>query len=213
MRNKDKIYITLLALFSVLIVIGNLTYKKFVTLNLFYQFELSVGAILYPITFLITDLIVEFYGKERAKFCVDVAMAMNITAVAIVSMMDFLPATNWSKIDNNMFHDIFGFCGVALACSIFACYISQILDINIYSFIRDTTNGKYLWIRNNISTAISLLLDTTIVITLMTFFGAIDYENTFLLIWNSYSWKLFLTICSTPIFYLSVKIIRYLEAH
>lgn len=213
MLNKEKIYIILVTLFSVLVVIGNLTYQKFVTLDLFYQFELSVGAILYPLTFLITALIVEFYGKERAKFCVDIAIAMNITAVVIVSMMDFLPATNWSKIDNAIFHDIFGFCGIALACSIFACYISQRLDIKIYLFIRDITGGKYLWMRNNISTATALLLDTTIVITLMTFFGAIDYTNTSLLIWNSYSWKLSLTICSTPIFYLSVRLIRYLESH
>lgn len=77
-------------------------------------------------------------------------------------------------------------------------------------FIRNFTKGKYLWMRNNVSTAISLLVDTTIVITLMTILGRIEYENMYLLIWNSYSWKLFFTIFTTPLFYIAVKLIRRL---
>ena len=76
MKNVEKIYTGLCVLFSVLIVVGNLTYQKFVILSIlpFHTFEISVGAVLYPLTFLITDLITEFYGKEKARFCVRFAV-------------------------------------------------------------------------------------------------------------------------------------------
>jgi len=68
----DKIYTTICVLFAVLIVMGNMIYQKFVVLPIlpFHTFELSVGAITYPLTFLLTDLIAEFYGKNKANFCV-----------------------------------------------------------------------------------------------------------------------------------------------
>ena len=63
---------SLCVLFAVLIVVCNLIYQKFVFLPIlpFYSFELSVGAIIYLLTFLLTDLIAEFYGKNKANFCV-----------------------------------------------------------------------------------------------------------------------------------------------
>lgn len=78
-ESEDRIYTALCALFAVLIVMGNLIYQKFVFLPVlpFYTFELSVGAILYPLTFMLTDLIAEFYGKNRANFCVKLALALN----------------------------------------------------------------------------------------------------------------------------------------
>ena len=65
MTNSEKIYIGLCIVFSTLIILGNLIYQKFVMLQIpFYKFELSAGAILYPLTFLITDIITELYGKK-----------------------------------------------------------------------------------------------------------------------------------------------------
>ena len=72
MNAADKIYTTLCVVFAVFIVVGNLIYQKFVFLPIlpFHTFELSVGAITYPLTFMLTDLIAEFYGKNKANFCV-----------------------------------------------------------------------------------------------------------------------------------------------
>ena len=80
MNAADKIYTTLCVVFAVFIVVGNLIYQKFVFLPIlpFHTFELSVGAITYPLTFMLTDLIAEFYGKNKANFCVRLAIAMNI---------------------------------------------------------------------------------------------------------------------------------------
>jgi len=131
MHKEDSIYTSLCVLFSVLIVMGNLIYQKFAVLPIFpfLAFELSVGAILYPLTFLLTDLIAEFYGKEKANFCVKLAIFMNIIVSGIILGMDRLEATSWSTVDNNIFHKVFGFYSVAFIGSVIACYSAQALDI------------------------------------------------------------------------------------
>ena len=212
MHISEKVYVGLCILFSVFIVTGNLIYQKFVSLPIFpfYTFELSVGAILYPATFLLTDLITEFYGKQRADFCVKLALSMNITIACIMIGMDHLNATEWSKVNNEIFHLMFGAFGIAFAGSVLACYISQWIDIRLYLWIRKLTRDRWLWVRNNLSSAISLFVDTTTVILFLAAFGILPAGKTGLLIFNSYLFKLFFVICSTPLFYLGVWIIRRL---
>lgn len=213
MTRIDNIYVILCIVFSVLIVIGNLIYQKFVSLPIFpfYTFELSVGAIMYPLTFMLTDLITEFYGKERANFCIRLAIFMNIFVAFIITGMDQLQSTSWSRIDNATFHKVFGLYSVAFIGSTIACYTAQMLDIIIYLWIRKLTKGKLLWARNNGSTAISLFIDTFIVISFMTVCGVLPVERMWLLIMNSYLFKLFFSVCSTPLFYICVGTIRYLQ--
>jgi len=212
MINTEKIYTILCVLFTTLIVTGNLVYQKFVSLPLlpFHTFELSVGAILYPLTFLLTDLITEFYGKEKANFCVKLGITMNIIVAILIMGMDHLTATQWSRINNEVFHAVFGLYSIAFTGSILACYIAQLIDIKVYLGIRNITGEKWLWLRNNGSTSISLLVDTGIVISFMTLFGVLPVDRMGALIMNSYLFKLFFTICSTPVFYASVNMIRWL---
>jgi queuosine precursor transporter len=206
---KDKVYHFLCVLFAVLLVSGNLVYQKFVSLPIlpFYTFELSVGAIFYPLTFLITDLIAEFYSKSHANFCVRQAIVMNIVVTCTILVMDSLQATHWSKVNNETFHTVFGFYGIGFIGSIIACYVAQRVDIILYLGIRKLTKGKMLWLRNNGSTAISLLIDTTVVISFLTIFGALPADKMLLLIFNSYIFKLFFTVCSTPLFYAGAFIV------
>lgn len=212
MQTSEKIYAGLCVLFAVFIVTGNLIYQKFVHLPLlpFHTFELSVGAILYPFTFLITDLITEFYGKSRASFCVKMALAMNITIAFFIMGMDNLNATSWSKISNEAFHHVFGAYGIAFMGSVLACYCSQWIDIRLYLGIRRLTKNRWLWLRNNGSTAISLFIDTVIVLGFMTAFGVFPVSQLSALIINSYLFKLFFVVCSTPLFYIGVWLIRWM---
>lgn len=211
MTNLEKIYTGLCVLFSVLIVLGNLVYQKFVVLSIpgIHTFELSAGVILYPLTFLVTDLIAEFYGKEKANFCVRFGILMNVVVACIITVMDKLPATTWSTVDASVFHQVFGAYSIAFIGSMLACYASQAIDIVLYLWIRKITQGKHLWLRNNGSTAISLFMDTFIVISFMTLFKVLPREHMWMLIANSYTWKLFFTICSTPLFYGCVSLIRW----
>lgn len=213
MKPEEPIYTSLCVLFSVLIVMGNLIYQKFVIISLFsfLTFELSAGAIIYPLTFLLTDLITEFYGKEKANFCVKLAILMNLIVASVISGMDQLEATSWSRVDNFIFHKVFGLYSVAFVGSVIACYAAQILDIIIYLWIRKITKGKWLWARSMGSTMISLFVDTFIVISFMIVFQVLPSEHMWPLIINSYLFKFFFSFSSTPLFYVSVRIIKKLQ--
>ena len=210
MSKSDKIYTGLCVLFAIVMVMGNLLYQKFLSIDFFsfYTFELGAGAILYPLTFFITDLIAEFYGKEKANFCVRLSVAANFIAVSMVMLIGAIPATSWSKISDDLFQQVFGLHGIAFLCSIVSCYVAQMIDVLLYLWIRKITKGKILWARSNGSTAISLFIDTCIVIGLLSLFGIIPAEQMWRLIGNSYMFKLFFTICSTPLFYLCCMIIK-----
>lgn len=136
---------------------------------------------------------------------------MNIFIACVVAGADQLDATTWSKIDNATFHKVFGLYGVAFIGSIIACYTAQVVDITLYLWIRKITKGKWLWARNNGSTAISLFIDTFIIIAFMTAFHVFPLDRMWPLIINSYLFKLFFSICSTPLFYVCVRFIRNLQ--
>jgi len=187
-----------------------LTYPKVVYLPIlpFHTFEVSVALTLYIFTFMLTDLIVEFYGKKRTNFCVKLAVFMNAIGILIVTGMDQLQATPWSKIDNTIFHSVFGISGLAFITGMFSTYVAQLVDVTLYLWIKKITKGKWLWLRNNGSTAISLWVDSFVCISLLAMLGVIDKERKWAVIMNSYSFKLFCIICNTPLFYLLVGIIR-----
>jgi queuosine precursor transporter len=212
MPKQYKIFSTLCALFSILIILNNLTYQKFIVLSLpfIHTFEISVGAILYPLTFLINDLIAEFYGKTEAKYCVKLAICMNMTVALILTGMDHLPATSWSTLDNATFHQVFSVFSFAFIGSMIACYTSQNLDVFIYLSLKKISGSRYLWLRNNISSALCLLVDSIVVISFLSFFNILPKDHAIDLIKNSYSWKLFFTISCTPVFYFSVFLIKKL---
>lgn len=213
MSTDNKIYTTLCVLFSVLIVIGNLMYQKFIALNIFslYTFELSVAAILYPLTLLLTDLITEFYGKEKSKFCVKLAITISIIVAIIIILVDNLNATTWSKVDNKIFHLVFGNYKVSFLASTIACYISQLVDIKIYLWIKNLTHNRFLWLRSNISTAISILVHTSVAVSILFTFGILPLERVTLVAASNYFFKFFFNIFSTPIFYLAVWIIKAIK--
>ncbi len=202
MENNQSSYIILCTLFSTLLIIGNLTYQKFVCLTFlpFINLELSVGTILYPFTTLVTVIISEFYGKKRAQFCVKLAIGMNLTVARIILGMDQLETTNWSQIDNQAFHKAYGLFSISFMGSVIACYISQFFEIKIYLGIRKLTHGKTLWIVSTCSIAISLLIDTIIVIGILTTLNVYPAERMLSLVTNSYMFKLIFSLCSAPFF-------------
>ncbi|MBM3468103.1 MAG: queuosine precursor transporter [Alphaproteobacteria bacterium] len=209
--HSDKIYVFLSTLFAVFLVMANLVYQKFVSLPFPFllSFELSVGAIIYPITYLITDLITEFYGRERARFCVKNALIMNVIIAFAIIGMDHLQATSWSSVNNDIFHKVFGQFNIAFVGSIIACYVSQLIDISLYLWIRTLTGEKWLWIRNNVSIAVSLFVDTLIVNCFLNFYNILPTDQIGKIIFNSYLFKLIFTLCNTPVFYMAVKMIRW----
>lgn len=210
----ERVYVCLTAVFVVLIILGNFMYQKFAYIPFgFCTFELSCGVITYPVTFLITDLIAEFYGKKRAKFTVKIGIAISIMVVGIMHLATSLEPTPWCLKINEEFNHIFGFFGKAFGCSLVATYCSQWLDVSIYLGLKRLTKGEILALCNFFSTSVSLFVDTFIVLSLMTFLKVIPADQYSTLLFQSYGFKITFSVLAVPVFYVLVKVLRsYLSA-
>lgn len=206
----EKLYIGLAAIFIASLVSCNLIFQKFFVWNPFgvFKFEVSVGILPYPITFLITDIISEIYGRKRANQVVVVGLFSTVFVMGVVALADIVPATEWSPVSDVMFKMVFGLTGVAVAASMFAFLMAQFIDIRIYHFWKRVTKGKYLWIRNNFSTITSQFVDTASVLLLLCFFGAIGWDRFNNLLLNGFLFKVIVALFDTPFLYLFVNLIK-----
>lgn len=205
-----QIYIFLCVLFASIMVLINLIMKKAVSLPIaqVYVFEIPAGGLLYPLMFMITDLVAEFYGKEKARFCVRLAIVTNIFIALILTGITSLPATSWSKVNNDLFKLVFGSYALVFAANMISCYLAQLVDISLYLWIKKLTKEKWLWLRNNGSTAISLFVDTFLAVNFFAFLDVFPYDKKWEVFRNAYAYKFFATICMTPLFYLLVFTIK-----
>ncbi len=204
------IYLILASIFIASLVVSNLIFQKFFTWDFFgiYTFEISVGILPYPITFLVTDIISEIYGRKKANQVVVTGIFASAFSLLIISTADFVSATSWSPIDNAVFHKVFGLSGVAVFASMMAYLIAQFIDIRIYHFWKEKTQGKHLWLRNNFSTISSQFLDTFSVLFLLCFFGVIDWDLFGSLLLAGFLYKLLIALLDTPLLYLCVYAFR-----
>ena len=206
-----KIYLYLAALFITSLVVSNLIFQKF-----FYWypfdgkifgsrlFELSVGILPYPITFLITDLISEIYGKIAANRVVTAGIFASFFSMGILLIADYVPAMESSPVDNATFTQVFSLSPLAVLASMIAYLLAQFIDIRIYHFWKKLTKGKMLWLRNNFSTFASQFLDTFSVVCLLSVFGVLPWDLFFGLVLSGFIFKVIVALLDTPLLYLLV---------
>lgn len=203
-------------LFITSLVVSNLIFQKFFSFKPFGDieifgapiFEASVGLLPYPITFLITDLISEIYGKKKANQVVITGIFASFFSLLIVYVSDASSATTWSPLSDELFSRVFGNTVIAVFSSMMAYLLAQFVDIQIYHFWKNLTKGKHLWLRNNFSTFSSQFIDTLSVISLLCFFGEIPWERFTGLVISGFLFKAMVAALDTPLLYLGVYIIR-----
>ena len=210
-----KIYLYLAVLFITSLVVSNLIFQKFFywhpfEISLFGNqlFELSVGILPYPITFLITDLISEIYGKKKANDVVVAGIFASFFSMGIILIANWVPAMDSSPIDDALFNQVFALSPVAVFASMIAYLLAQLIDIRIYHFWKNLTKGKMLWLRNNFSTFSSQLVDTVLVIGLLSVFGILDWSLFWGLVLSGFFFKILVAIFDTPLLYLFVSLFR-----
>lgn len=205
-----KVYFILGALFISALVVSNLIFKKFFYWDFFgiHRFEISVGILPYPITFLITDLISEIYGKKKANQVVIAGIFASVFTLLITFTAALVPATNWSPIDDNLFNTVFGSTAIAVMASMMAYLLAQLVDIQLYHFWKKLTQGKHLWLRNNFSTFLSQFVDTFVVLLLLCSFNEIEWDLFAVLLLSGFLFKVLIASLDTPFLYLGVYIFR-----
>ena len=204
------IFLILGAMFIAALVASNLIFQKFFYWNPFglFRFELSVGILPYPITFLITDIISEIYGKKKANQVVIAGIFASIFSMIIILIANYVPAIDNSPLSNETFSKVFGLSPIAVLASMMAYLFAQFIDIRIYHFWKQKTKGKHLWIRNNLSTFSSQFIDTLTVITLLCLFEVLPWNLFYTLLISGFFFKLLIALLDTPFLYLIVYLFR-----
>ena len=194
-------------------------------------FAIAVGVLPYPLTFLCTDFISEFYGRKRANFVVSVGLLLNLWVVFIIWLGGILPgfealdpATGEIIRDAAgrlpVFFEIRALTFGAVTASMIAYMAAQFCDVYVFHFLKRVTKGKRLWIRNNGSTMISQLVDTIAVILITHYYAhalPIDSGQSIgrqlaLFVLTGYAFKFIIAAFDTLPFYLGVRwLSRYME--
>jgi queuosine precursor transporter len=206
----NNIYLILAALFIASLVASNLIFQKFFYWEPFglYRFEVSVGILPYPITFLITDILSEIYGKKKANQVVIAGIFASFFSMLIILIADFTPAIANSPIDDAVFHQVFGLSPLAVFASMLAYLFAQLVDIRIFHFWKKRTKGKHLWLRNNFSTFASQFIDTFTVVFLLCSFKILPWNIFTSLLLSGFLFKVIIAALDTPILYGIVFLFR-----
>lgn len=232
-HSRDALFLFLSGIFLTSLVLGNVIgTTKFVTIfsaelpvwlqsvvpslvrnEAIYTMSVPVGVIAYPFTFLATDLVSELFGRKKAQLMVWVGFAMNVFMLFIMTVNHWLPNSAGVSGGISLFEGVYEFMIGNTIGSMIAYLVAQSVDVRLFHFWKNLTNGKHLWLRNNASTMVSQLVDSTAILTILYMAGNLGDNITtvgalIILILNSYLFKFFFALFDTPLFYIGVKYLR-----
>lgn len=196
------LYIVLAGLFIASLVVCNLIANKFISLDLgFYTFVLSAGVLPYPITFLITDFLSEFYGRKRTNYIILSGFIALIFVLFVIWLGSQFNSIENSPISDSSYDLLFGNSQRVIIASMAAYLFAQLIDVRIFHFWKKVTSGRHLWLRNNFSTIISQLVDTTLVVGII-FIDTESFGTIGKMILDGWLFKILCALFDTPIMYI-----------
>lgn len=185
------------------ILLANLQGPK---LTIIFGLQTSLGVIFYASIFFATDVLSENYGKKAAQNAVQMGFIVSIIMILMMSLaLLYQPSTQLgtaeiSKEIHNAFATIINFTPRFLIGSLLAYYISQRFDVWAFHYIKQQTGEKHLWLRNNLSTMSSQIIDTTIY-SLVAWWGIVDLKTAIQLGLVKYLFKIIISIIDTFFIY------------
>ena len=170
---------------------------------------IALGTILFASTFLCTDILSEYYGKEKARKNVLIGFCsfFLMTILMLVTIGIQPTEDEWVSMVQESLAILFTPMSSIFIASMIAYLISQYFDIWFFSYLKTISSNKLLWLRNNVSTALSSLIDNTIfsifawIILNPNPFPLSDVIMTFIL--GVYLLRVFIAILDTPFIYLA----------
>ena len=193
----------LLACIVLAILLSNLQGPKLSTI---FGLQTSLGVIFYSGIFFATDLLSEKYGRMQANRAVIIGFAVSVITVLMLSIaLEFQPTTDpetaaLSRDIQDSFATILNFTPRFVFGSLFAYLISQTFDVWFFHFIKKRTHGRHLWLRNNLSTMTSQIIDT-LLYSLVVWWGVVELSTAIQLGIVKYGFKLAIAAFDTPFIY------------
>ena len=208
----QKLFVVCAAVFITALVIAEATASKFFTafalpftITIFgMDFDtvvMTAGVLAFPVTFIVTDLLNEYYGKPGIRFVTFVGMAMIILEFLLLWAAMAVPTAPISPVPGEAFNTVFGASGRVILGSLTAYLIGQLVDIALFHWLRGLTGGRMLWLRATGSTFGSQFIDTAIVLT-VAFAGELAFQEIIAITIFNYGYKFLIAVVITPIIYL-----------
>ena len=204
MDRKQQFYVWLTAIFVAALVTGDFIGGRFWVLG---GFTLSAGIIPFPLTFVLTDVVNEFYGPSGARRLTFVGLGAAVFVWAVIQLALHLPSSPTSPIPDTVFQAAFGTAARLYVASLSAYVIGQLLDISIFRTLRKLTGHRLLWLRATGSTVVSQAIDSFTVSFVFLVgtqaLGPITQNAA-----NNYVGKLIMAVLLTPVIYAIHAIFR-----
>lgn len=212
MTASHKLFVVLSAIFVSCLLLGDVIGGKTIPTPLG---PISVGIIPFPVTFLLTDVVNDFYGRRGARFLTLLGFFMAVLAYVILQVSTVLPVHESTYFTQTEFAKIFGGSAQLFIASMVAYLIGQFLDIQVFQFWKALTQSKHLWLRATGSTLLSQIVDTVVINVIFWVWTAASDPTSFLgkmtpsdrwawvfaKIVREYGIKLVVAILLTPVIY------------
>lgn len=198
---KSIVFVILAGIFITNAVTAELIGGKLIQIG---PFVMSIGILPWPIVFLTTDLINDYFGKEGVKKLSYLTAALIVYAFIILFAAISIPAAQGiSPINDEQFQAVFGQSMWIIVGSIIAFLFSQLIDVSIFAYFKKRTSNKKIWLRATGSTVVSQLFDSFIVLGIAFWLpGKINTETFVSSALTGYTFKLGTAILLTPLIYL-----------
>lgn len=201
------LFMTLVGVFLTSLILGNLIAGKVAAVTIGGTvFPISVGEIPFPLTFVLTDILNEFYGRKvirRVTFLGFAMTAMAFTMLQIAAFVAWMPGAydaDWQGLSPHAWSDVFTGATRIQIASMAAFLTAQFVDITVFWLLKRATGNRMLWLRATGSTVVSQLIDTCIV-TALGFYGTMPDHALVRMIETAYVVKVAVAIGMTPVIY------------
>lgn len=181
---------------------------------------LTAGALTYPFTFSILDIVSEVYGRARAQAVVWIGFVVSILSMLLLHVASCLPTYQGSPVSQAVFEQVFGFTPGIVIGSMVAYLAAQLTDVALFAWIAQVTGGRHLWLRNNVSTLVSQLIDTVLFgwvawviwpwLSQTPGVAPLPWAVWCQIVMNEYAFKVLFTVLNTPLVYGGVYVLRRL---
>lgn len=200
---KEVLFVTLAGFFITNAIVAEMIGGKLIEINFFsYSFKMSMGIIPWPVVFLSTDLINEYFGKKGVRRLSIITACLIAYAFVLLYAGMKVPAASFSPVQDKEFSIVFGQSMWIIVGSISAFLVSQVVDVFMFWFFKEKTGEKFLWLRSTGSTVISQLIDSFIVLGIGFLLpGKISFADFINVGFTNYSLKLVIAVILTPLIY------------
>lgn len=204
---KEIVYVILAGIFITNAVTAELIGGKLIQVG---PFVLSMGILPWPIVFIVTDLINEYFGKQGVKrLSLITAGLISYCFIILFFAMKIPEAKGISPVSNEAFKQVFGQSNLIIIGSITAFLVAQFLDVTFFNYFKEKTGDKMLWLRSTGSTVFSQLIDSFVVGGIAFYLPGIWTTSQYVeFSFIGYAFKLVIAVLLTPLIYLGHYLIE-----